>query len=101
MICLCGADLGKVTMKTTGLCESCGRSKWLQVCHRTMVKGVAIAEGLNRRHDRRCVHNTTACFTRCGVILMGYRWEPIAEVRRQIWFKEVNRIGLKEGRLPI
>ena len=101
MNCACGIDLGRVTLKTKGLCPSCGRSKWLQACTRHIPKSNAIASGLNKRQSMECVHRTTSCFTRCGVRLVVGGWVVITPAERENWFCEVNAIAIKDREGPI
>jgi hypothetical protein len=114
MICTCGNDLGRVTLKTPGLCLKCGRSKWLQACRAHRPRSQAIADGLNRRFAPVCVHNTTTCITRCGVRMVNGtmvhepvvkmvngQWEPMSQDERETWFKDVNAIQCSSGKGPI
>lgn len=88
MICICGRDLGHVTLKTQGLCD-CGLSKWMLLGERITPKSQAIADGLNRRRAGTCIHSQNPCISRCGVLL-SKTWEPIRQERRQLWFRRVN-----------
>lgn len=90
MICYCGHDLGRVTLKTDGLCDHCRRSKWLQLALAILPKSERIAAGLARRGDKCCIHMKTVCYSICGVELRGGYWRAIVPLRRRVWFQNVG-----------
>lgn len=93
MFCKCGTDLGKVTLKTIGVCDNCGRSKWRQVAEKIIPKSQAIANSLNIRFQRVCLHDRNPCISVCGVAMEVDDWMPITQEYRKDWFERVERLG--------
>jgi len=92
LACECGANLGRVTLKTKGLCEVCGASKWLQCARAILPKSKAIATGLTARKAGSCVHGESICISRCGVERQADgTWQPVGRDRRETWFKRIWR----------
>ena len=90
MVCECGEDLGRVTLRTKGLCDACGASKWLQCARSILPKSTAIAAGLTRRKAGSCVHQETQCISRCGVVRQDDGiWQPMTRSRREEWFQKL------------
>ena len=97
MVCECGEDLGRVTLRTKGLCDACGASKWLQCARSILPKSTAIAAGLTRRKAGSCVHQETQCISQCGVVRQDDGiWQPLTRSRREEWFQNVWRISNEE-----
>lgn len=85
MICMCGHNLGKVTVRTVGLCPKCNKSIWIQVAEKNDVRH-ATAAHLNRGRATRCRHGDKVCIARCGVQFEDGTWKPITDERRTAWF---------------
>jgi hypothetical protein len=91
MQCACGADLGRVTMKTPGLCSRCGRSLWMQRARATRPRSAVIASRLDMRGAVLCPHGNSVCRAKCGVERLSCGgWHPVALERRDAWFERFN-----------
>jgi hypothetical protein len=91
MNCICSRDLGTVTIEDKGLCESCGRSRWMQAalkqCEETPEEqGIATATKFNSERRKVCPHGRDPCYSRCGVERRGDEWIAISKLRRLQWF---------------
>lgn len=95
MKCVCGADLGDVTVKTVGLCAECDRSKWIQAAYAQEPNSQAIVETLNEKQSVGCAcsHRKTVCYSVCGVERDGAGiWRTIEKDRRASWFRSMLRL---------
>jgi hypothetical protein len=97
MKCMCGNELGEVTVETKGACPECERSIWLQVARLEQPDSKRIAFELTRDRAQHCRCQPmfkTICYSRCGVVGVGMyfgalAWSPITPERRQQWFDSV------------
>lgn len=92
LICMCGTDLGVVTIETKGLCSKCGRSLWIQAAKARVIDPAAIAAELNSQNRGHCDHRQSACIARCGVLLVDSVWSVVPKARRAAWFDNMLNV---------
>ena len=88
MNCICGNDLGPITIETRGLCKRCKRSLWIQAAQVRQIDPRHIAEDLNKAGRSLCEHAQTLCLARCGVMLIDQIWVVVPQDQRDDWFRK-------------